>query len=181
MRNTGVLFIAAMVVAAGCNKAPDADAPAETAAPAPAAAPAAPPPETPGSNEFEMWFVNGPVTVASASVDAPDGTRSADAISFGPDGGMNRPYPQNPIAAGQTVKASIYLWGEEGKRVVFYISRSCDASAAEGTSSTITLTPQPQKHELEYTFQSAHACVALELKGADGAHTVNGWKANLTF
>jgi hypothetical protein len=180
MRNTGFVLFATLAFVAGCDQAP-ATAPAETAAATAAATPPAPAPETPGSNEFETWYVNGPVTVANAAADAPDGTRSADAIAFGVDGGMNRPYPQHPITAGQTVKASIYLWGEEGKRVVFYITRSCDASEPEGGSTTITLTPQPTKHELEYTFTMAHACAMLELKGADGAHTVNAWKANITF
>ena len=188
MRKTTSLLLTATFLLGACDQLIGGVKPAEQEAasassvpPAAAPAPIATKPEVLGSNEFETWFVNGGVKVSDGAIEAPDGTKTADAIAFGADSGMNRPYPQNAIASGQTVKASVYLWGEPGKRVVFYITRSCGASTPEGGSTTVTLTDVPTKYELEHTFQEAHACAMLELKGADGAHTVNAWKSHVTF
>lgn len=187
MYKSTVLLLAATLWLGACDQLVSGAGPSEqesataSASPPPAEPVPPPKPEIPGSNEFETWYVNGDVKVADSAAEAPDGTKTADAIAFGADSGMNRPYPQNAIVPGQTVKASVHLWGEPGKRVVFYITRSCDASTPEGGSVTVTLTDQPTKYELQHTFQEAHACVMLELKGADGAHTVNAWKSHIAF
>lgn len=133
----------------------------------------------PGDNKFEAWDVIGSPSVRDAAVAAPDGGMTADAVDLKLNDGLGA-LDERPVNAGDTRKASIYLWGTAGQNVALQLVNWCSTTTPEVETSNIVLTAEPKEYVVTKTFANAHDCSRFQFILIDDVTTtINAWNARL--
>lgn len=178
VENLGVGSLMALVLLlAACDNSSSQDSPAAAVLPA---APVSVAPKFPaGDNAFETWNVIGSPGVRNGAVSAPDGSMSGDAVDLKLNDGLGV-LDQRPVKAGDTRKASIYLWGNPGQNVALQLVNWCSTTTPEVETVNVVLASQPQEYTISRTFAHDHDCSRFQFILIDDATTtINAWNARL--
>jgi hypothetical protein len=171
------IVIANSVFLAACDPSTTPSTP--SAAVGPPAPASTTPMFPPGDNKFEAWDVIGTPTVRNATVSAPDGAISADAVDLKLNDGLGT-LDQRPVKAGDTRKARIYLWGSAGQNVALQLVNWCSTTTPEVETSNIVLTTEPKEYVISKTFAYDHDCSRFQFILIDDTMTtINAWNARL--
>lgn len=136
-----------------------------------------------GMTDFETWTFREGASVEDAAAKGLDGSKTADIINIEKAGArLQKIYRETAIKAGMTVTFGGWFWSDEDVAMRAQIVRSCSRKTpVEALDTYFSLSKQPKRHEISYTFKQDHACALVQITTTRDDSTIFGWRYRTDF
>lgn len=114
-------------------------------------------------SELETWQTSGDVTVENCAGQGGVVSRDAARIAMGPTAVLAVASTRDPVAAGESVGAAVWLWSEEPVEIALQLVRWCSETPSEVATKWVTLGETPQLYSISHTFAHDHDCFRFQL------------------
>jgi hypothetical protein len=133
------------------------------------------------SQDFEAaaWVKGANATVSSNQATAPDGTLTADKVTFTADVAAAEITQTATVASGANYTASIYIWSDTGEASTVTVQMQSGTGAALASLTNVAISTTPTRLTLSGTTTDTSAKLRITRGTGMGGKTLYVWGAQL--